>query len=258
MANIPPAAGQRVKSEGRHVPMEDIPPAAGFAQAADPLIKTEGGHVADLEATAPAQATKPLVKEESHDSRATPPTPAAAASPPPLGSAPDPNVRLAIKQVGQIRLVREVHLASAAARNPPLPRMKKVIFICGERRVERWIHGRPASRASSPPAPPPAVPAPPRASSPAPTSRGRLNRIIFGWGKYRIVQWVREPADGAPQQPPATPPRPCPPPVLVSPVPSPPPRPPSPGPGRKWTKLIVRQDGVVRVNRWVDLPNEGG
>lgn len=210
--------------------MADIPPApAGLAQVADPLVKREDGHVADPEAAASPQAKEPRVKDESHDSKVSP-------------------------------------LASAAARNPPLPKMKKIIFICGERRVERWIHDRPASRASPPRAPSPPPPAP----SPTPASRGRLSKVFFGWGEQRIVQWVREPAaDGAPQQPPATPPRPCSPPVLVPPPPSPPrprlppppsppPRPLSPGPGRKWTKFIVRQGGVVRVNRWVNLPNEEG
>ena len=124
MEDIPPAPGQRIKSEEGHVSMADIPPVpAGLAQVADPLVKREDGHVADPEAAASPQAKEPRVKDESHDSKVSP-------------------------------------LASAAARNPPLPKMKKIIFICGERRVERWIHDRPASRASPPRAPSPPPPGP--------------------------------------------------------------------------------------------------
>ena len=250
------AAGQRIKSEEGNVSMADIPPAAGEGH-----LRPEEEHAADPaagpEAAAPVQATDPPTKRESHDSKVTPSTPAAAAPPLAPRSARDPNVRLVVKQAGQTRLVREVHLDSAATRNPPLPPMIKFVFKYGEQRVERWIHKWPARRPPPPPAPAP--PPRPPSPSPAPASRGRLNKVIYGWGEHRIVEWVREPAaESAPLRPPPTPPRPDVPPVVVPPVPSPPPRPPPPGPGRKWTKLIVRQGEEVRVNRWVNLPNEEG
>ena len=111
--------------------MADIPPApAGLAQVADPLVKREDGHVADPEVAASPQAKEPRVKDESHDSKVSP-------------------------------------LASAAARNPPLPKMKKSSSYAAS---DAWsggsTTGRPAAhrpRELPLPRPPPRLPRQPLA-----------------------------------------------------------------------------------------------